>query len=251
MVEPNIPPAPEIEGARHLHSGKVRDLYELTEGPYAGQLLMVASDRISAFDYVLDTVIPDKGEILTRMSLWWFDQLAEIVPNHVLSTDVPESVKGRAVICQKLQMFPVECVARGYLTGSGLLDYQATGGTPEGPRVCGVHLPAGLVDGSRLTAIDFDDAGFGWHQYDIAVVLTYWQNKPNEAAVEHAFLAGYRAARPVPDEALALIPMFRLIRWMASIGWFHERPELEPSAVFEERKAWVLERCASLQRDSS
>jgi len=108
-----------------------------------------------------------------------------------------------------------------------------------------------LVDGSRLTAIDFDDAGFGWHQYDIAVVLTYWQNKPNEAAVEHAFLAAYRAARPVPDEALALIPMFRLIRWMASIGWFHERPELEPSAVFEERKAWVLERCASLQRDSS
>jgi phosphoribosylaminoimidazole-succinocarboxamide synthase len=158
VVEPNIPPAPEIEGARHLHSGKVRDLYELTEGPYAGQLLMVASDRISAFDYVLDTVIPDKGEILTRMSLWWFDQLAEIVPNHVLSTDVPESVKGRAVICQKLQMFPVECVARGYLTGSGLLDYQATGGTPEGPSVCGVHLPAGLVDGSRLPEAIFTPA---------------------------------------------------------------------------------------------
>ena len=150
MVEPNIPPAPEIEGARHLHSGKVRDLYELTEGPYAGQLLMVASDRISAFDYVLDTVIPDKGEILTRMSLWWFDQLAEIVPHHVLSTDVPESVKGRAVICQRLQMFPVECVARGYLTGSGLLDYRASASSAGGPSVCGIPLPAGLVDGSRL-----------------------------------------------------------------------------------------------------
>jgi phosphoribosylaminoimidazole-succinocarboxamide synthase len=144
VAELNIPPAPAIEGARHLHSGKVRDLYELTEGPYAGQLLMVASDRISAFDYVLDTTIPDKGEILTRMSLWWFEQLAEIVPSHVLSTDVPQAVQGRAVICQKLAMFPVECVARGYLTGSGLVDYRETG------QVCGIALPPGLVDGSRL-----------------------------------------------------------------------------------------------------
>lgn len=105
-----------------------------------------------------------------------------------------------------------------------------------------------LVAGDRLTVIDFDDAGFGWHQYDIAVVLTYWQSKPNAAAIEHAFLRGYRATRPVPDEALALVPMFRLIRWMASIGWFHQRPELEPSPVFEERKAWVLDQCAALQR---
>ena len=90
----------------------------------AGQLLMVASDRISAFDFVLDTTIPDKGEILTRMSLWWFDQLADLVPHHVVSTDVPEAVRGRAVVCERLEMFPVECVARGYLTGSGLLDYQ-------------------------------------------------------------------------------------------------------------------------------
>jgi Ser/Thr protein kinase RdoA (MazF antagonist) len=105
-----------------------------------------------------------------------------------------------------------------------------------------------LVDGERLTVIDFDDAGFGWHQYDIAVVLTYWQSKPNAAEIERAFLDGYRATRPVPDAALAAIPMFRLVRWMASIGWFHQRPELEPSAVFEERKAWVLDRCAALQR---
>src|SRR4051794_33915138 len=109
---------------------------------------MVASDRISAFDHVLDTTIPDKGEILTRMSLWWFDQLEDLVPNHVLSTDVPGSVAGRAVIAQRLHMFPVECVARGYLTGSGLLDYEAT--AAEGHSICGVALPPGLVDGSRL-----------------------------------------------------------------------------------------------------
>lgn len=140
----NIPPAPSIPGMKHLHSGKVRDLYEIEQGPHAGQLLMVASDRLSVFDHVLEATIPDKGEILTRMSLWWFDQLDDLVPNHLLATDVPESVRGRAVVCQRLQMLPVECVARGYLTGSGLLDYAATG------EVCGVPLPSGLVDGSRL-----------------------------------------------------------------------------------------------------
>lgn len=144
MTLANIPPAPELPGHRHLHSGKVRDLYEVAEGPYAGQLLMVASDRLSIFDFVLETTIPDKGEILTRMSQWWFAQLAPLVPNHVLSTDVPEAVRGRAVVCERLEMFPVECVARGYLTGSGLLDYRASG------EVCGIALPAGLEDGSRL-----------------------------------------------------------------------------------------------------
>jgi Ser/Thr protein kinase RdoA (MazF antagonist) len=105
-----------------------------------------------------------------------------------------------------------------------------------------------LVDGDRLTVIDFDDAGFGWHQYDIAVVLTYWQTKPNAGEIERAFLDGYRAVRPLPDDAPTAIPMFRLIRWMASIGWFHQRPELKRPAIFEERKAWVLEQCAALQR---
>jgi len=138
----NIPDAPPIEGATHLHSGKVRDLYEIETGEYAGRLLMVASDRISAYDFVLETTIPDKGEILTRMSLWWFEQLG--LPHHVISTDVPEAVKGRAVICEKLAIYPVECVARGYLAGTGLIDYRATG------EVCGVPLPAGLEDGSRL-----------------------------------------------------------------------------------------------------
>jgi len=137
---PGIPPAPQIEGAEHVHSGKVRDLYRLADG----RLLMVASDRISAYDFVLDSTIPDKGAILTQMSLWWFEQLADLVPHHILSTDVPAQVKGRAVVCENLAMFPVECVVRGYLTGSGLLDYRATG------EVCGIALPAGLEDGSRL-----------------------------------------------------------------------------------------------------
>jgi len=136
----------EIDGAIHLHSGKVRDLYtwQGLGAPRSGGLLMVASDRISAFDFVLEPGIPDKGEILTRMSLWWFDQLADLVPNHIVSTDVPDVVRGRAVICERLDMFPVECVARGYLAGSGLADYDATGA------VCGIALPPGLVDGSRL-----------------------------------------------------------------------------------------------------
>ena len=129
----------EIDGAVHLHSGKVRDLYT-----WGDDLLMVASDRISAYDFILEPGIPDKGEILTRMSLWWFDQLADVVPNHIISTDVPDAVRGRAVICERLDMFPVECVARGYLAGSGLADYDATGA------VCGISLPPGLVDGSRL-----------------------------------------------------------------------------------------------------
>lgn len=138
----------DIPGATHLHSGKVRDLYTLEDDT----LLMVASDRISAFDFVLTPGIPDKGEILTRMSLWWFDQLADIVPNHVLSTQVPERVRGRALVCERLEMFPVECVARGYLTGSGLVDYRATGA------VCGIGLPDGLVDASRLTEPIFTPA---------------------------------------------------------------------------------------------
>jgi phosphoribosylaminoimidazole-succinocarboxamide synthase len=150
-----LPPARVIDGTRHVHSGKVRDLYELEQGPYAGHLLMVASDRISAFDHILSPAIPDKGEILTRMSLWWFDQLADLVPHHVLSTDVPAEVSGRAVICERLAMFPVECVARGYLTGTGLLDYRET--APE-HRVCGVPLPEGLEDGSRLPQAIFTPA---------------------------------------------------------------------------------------------
>ena len=106
-----------------LHSGKVRDLYQTADG----LLLMVASDRISAFDYVLPTEIPDKGRILTQLSLWWFDQLGDQIENHVVSTDVPPEFAGRAILCRRLDMVPVECVARGYLAGSGLTEYIASG----------------------------------------------------------------------------------------------------------------------------
>jgi phosphoribosylaminoimidazole-succinocarboxamide synthase len=110
-------------------------------------VLVVASDRVSAYDHVLTPGIPDKGVVLTGLSLWWFDQLADLVPNHVLSAtapEVPAEVVGRAMVCRRLEMFPVECVARGYLTGSGLAEYRESG------QVTGIALPEGLVDGSRL-----------------------------------------------------------------------------------------------------
>ena len=137
---PNVPPAPEIPGVQHVYSGKVRELYAYPNG----ELLFVASDRISAFDWVLPTQIPDKGRILTQMTLWWFDQFSDLVPTHLVSTDVPEQVAGRAMVTRSLKMFPVECVARGYLAGSGLAEYRESGS------VCGVPLGEGLVDGSRL-----------------------------------------------------------------------------------------------------
>jgi phosphoribosylaminoimidazole-succinocarboxamide synthase len=132
----------EIPGFTHVHSGKVRDLYA-PEGR-DDQLLLVASDRISAFDFILDPPIPDKGAVLTQLSLWWFEQLADLVPNHVVSTDVPEVVAGRAVLVQRLEMVPVECVARAYLTGGGLREYLADG------TVSGLALPEGLRDGDRF-----------------------------------------------------------------------------------------------------
>ena len=136
----NVPPPPTLPGVTAVYSGKVRDLYEYPDGT----LLFVASDRMSAYDWVLPTTIPDKGRILTAMTLWWFEQLRDLVPNHLVSADVPDAVAGRAMVTRRLDMFPVECVARGYLTGSGLTDYNATGA------VCGITLPAGLVDASRL-----------------------------------------------------------------------------------------------------
>jgi phosphoribosylaminoimidazole-succinocarboxamide synthase len=141
------PTALSLPGYEHIYSGKVRDLYAPLD-PVTGerrtdQVLLVASDRISAFDYVLDTPIPDKGRVLTQLSLWWFDRL-DGVENHVVSTDVPAAVAGRAVLVRRLEMIPVECIARAYLTGSGLIEYRATGA------VSGVPLPAGLEDGSKL-----------------------------------------------------------------------------------------------------
>jgi hypothetical protein len=139
----------------------VRELYALDEH----RLLMVATDNISAFDHVLTSPIPDKGAILTQLSLWWFDQLADVVDNHVLSADVPPAVAGRAVICERLAMVPFECVARGYLTGSGWLEYQ------QSRTVCGVGLPGGLVDGSRLPEPIFTPAtkaALGEHDVNVS-----------------------------------------------------------------------------------
>ena len=135
-------------GWRPLKSGKVRDLY-IND---AGEILLVASDRISAYDWIMPTPIPDKGRLLTQLSLFWFDKLRDVVPNHVLSTDVPEEVHGRAIICKPLEIFPVECVARGYLTGSGWNEYQ------QSQQVCGIPLPSGLLDGSELPEAIFTPA---------------------------------------------------------------------------------------------
>jgi phosphoribosylaminoimidazole-succinocarboxamide synthase len=122
-----------------LYSGKIRDIYR--DGD---DVILVATDKISIYDVVLPTPVPDKGAILTQLSLWWFDQLADIVPNHVISEDVPAEWAGRAIRCKNLRMLPVECVARGYLTGGGLREYAASGS------VSGIALPAGLVESSRL-----------------------------------------------------------------------------------------------------
>jgi phosphoribosylaminoimidazole-succinocarboxamide synthase len=135
---------------RHLHSGKVRELFGVGDD----EVLIVATDRISAFDHVLPTEIPDKGAILTAMTLWWFDRLTDLVPHHLITADVErfpaelaaysDALRGRAMLCRRLEMVPVECVARGYLAGSGFADYTRTG------QVCGHPLPPGLRDGDRL-----------------------------------------------------------------------------------------------------
>jgi len=142
------PPAPSINGWQHLRTGKVRDLYTNDND----EILLVASDRISAFDWVLPSEIPNKGAILTQLSLFWFELLEDIVPNHIVSDDVPAAVSDRAVIVKPLNMFAIECVARGYLTGSGLAEYKGN------QAVCGNLLPAGLVDGSRLPETIFTPA---------------------------------------------------------------------------------------------
>lgn len=146
------PQAPGLPGFAPVYSGKVRDLYAPLDGsgvPREDVLLLVASDRLSAFDYILETPIPDKGAVLTQLSLWWFAQLEDVVPNHVVSLDVPAQVAGRATLVRRLQMVPVECIARAYLTGGGLEEYARVGS------VSGVPLPNGLVDGDRLAETVF------------------------------------------------------------------------------------------------
>lgn len=180
------PPAPAILGWTHLRTGKVRDLYTNS----LSQLLIVASDRVSAFDWVLPTEIIGKGAVLTQLSLFWFEKLSAIVPNHVVSTDVPEQVRGRAVIVKPLKMFPIECVARGYLTGSGWSEYK------KSQSICGISLGQGLEDGSQLPEAIFTPAtkaDVGDHDINI----TFGQAQkivPESAKLRDLTLKLYKAA---------------------------------------------------------
>jgi phosphoribosylaminoimidazole-succinocarboxamide synthase len=185
---------PIANGLTHLHSGKVRDLYATD----TGHLVMVASDRMSAYDHVLPNPIPDKGRILTAMSVWWFEQLADLVDNHLISYDdelIPDAWRGRAILCRQLDMVPVEAVARGYLTGGGLLDYRATGG------VCGIALPAGLLDGSQLPEPIFTPASK-------AELGSHDENISYSAVVE---LVGTRTAQELRELTLAIYSRAREI----------------------------------------
>ena len=191
-----------LPGWTHVYSGKVRDLYVPEPGSAAATahgdvVLVVASDRISAYDFVLPTEIPDKGKVLTQLTLWWFDQLADVVGNHLVTAEpgaagVPDAVAGRAMVCRRLEMFPVECVARGYLTGSGLVEYRADG------TVCGIPLPEGLTDGSRLPEAIFTPAtkaAVGEHDENVSyesVVATV--GEPDARALRDLTLAVYTRA---------------------------------------------------------
>ncbi len=184
-----------VPGLVHLHTGKGRDLNQNE----AGDLVMVASDRISAFDWVLRTEIPDKGRVLTQLSLWWFDKLADLAPNHVLSTELPPGAPadwaGRTLVCKSLRMMPVECVARGYLTGSGLTEYN------DSRTVCGLALPEGLTDGSELPAPIFTPAtkaAVGEHDENVSYEEVARQVGAESAAqLRQATLAVYSRARDI------------------------------------------------------
>jgi phosphoribosylaminoimidazole-succinocarboxamide synthase len=193
-----------ITGLNHLASGKIRELYAVGD-----DLLLVASDKISAFDFVLEQEIPDKGRILTQLSMWWFRQLADLVPNHVISADVDrfpaelapykDELRGRSMLCRKLNMVPVECVARGYLTGSGLTEYE------QNRSANGVPLPPGLVDGSRLDRPIFTPAmkgEIGAHDENVTFdVMAERIADPELAAhLKDVTLAVYSRAREIAEE---------------------------------------------------
>jgi phosphoribosylaminoimidazole-succinocarboxamide synthase len=191
-----------------VYSGKVRDLYLPDPGAPAAAahgdvVLVVASDRISAFDHVLASEVPDKGRVLTQLTLWWFDQLADLVGHHLVTADVgpagvPDAVAGRAMVCRRLDMFPVECVARGYLTGSGLVEYRADGS------VCGIPLPGGLSDGSRLPAPIFTPAtkaALGEHDENVSFEAVAATVGPDDAErLRDLTLAVYARAEALTRE---------------------------------------------------
>ena len=186
---------PEIPGWKHLSSGKVRDLYIPNSGQQ-DRILVVASDRISAYDYILPTEIPDKGKVLTQLSLWWFEQLADLTDNHVLAdAEVPSQVAGRAMVVKRLRMYPIECVARGYLTGSGLVEYK------QSASVCGVRLPAGLTEASKLPEAIYTPAAkaeFGEHDENISFAATeQLVGKEAASALREQTLAIYNKAAAI------------------------------------------------------
>ena len=190
----------ELSGWRHLYSGKVRDLYA-PEDPADKRLLVVASDRVSAFDFALEPPIPHKGALLTGLSRWWFDRLAEgadPIANHLVDGDVPAEVADRAMLARSLEMLPIECVVRGYLTGSGWLEYQQSG------TVCGIPLPDGLENGDRLPEPLFTPAykaPMGEHDENITFERTA-EIVGAERATElrDLSLAIYRRAAAVAEE---------------------------------------------------
>lgn len=175
-------------GWRPLKSGKVRDLYAND----SGEILLVASDRISAYDWIMPTPIPDKGRLLTQLSLFWFDALRDVVPHHVISAEVPDEVKGRAIICKSLEIFPIECVARGYLAGSGFSEYQ------KNQEVCAIALPTGLLDGSELPEPIFTPATkaqIGEHDENITFAQALEIIGPDALTLREMTLALYSRAR--------------------------------------------------------
>lgn len=255
------------DGYTHIYSGKVRDLYRSPEG----RLLFVASDRISAYDWVLPTPIPDKGKILTALSLWWFHELEDIVPNHVVSTHVPAAVEGRAMLCQELDMMPIECVVRGYLAGSGYTDYLNT------RQICGNGLPPGLKEGALLPKPLFTPAtkaAVGEHDENITydeVIVTIGQNEAQDlkrlsiavyqraseiAARRDLILADtkfefgiaqegrYRGQMLLADEVLTPDSS----RWWPRSSWTPGQPQ--PSFDKQYVRDWLTSPASGWQRDS-
>ncbi|MEV6606837.1 phosphoribosylaminoimidazolesuccinocarboxamide synthase [Kutzneria sp. NPDC051319] len=188
---------PVLTDYAQIAAGKVRELYRVDDE----LLLLVASDRISAYDWVLPTEIPDKGAVLTAMSVFWFEALGDIVPNHLVSDDdkrIPDEVRGRALLVRSLDMVQFECVARGYLTGSGLVDYKSTGA------VCGVELPAGLVEASKLAEPIFTPATkapLGEHDENITFEQMAEQGAETAAELRDLTLAVYRRGAEIAEKA--------------------------------------------------
>ncbi|WP_420064016.1 phosphoribosylaminoimidazolesuccinocarboxamide synthase [Microbacterium bandirmense] len=187
--------AQSIPGWRHIYSGKVRDLYA-SEDPADTRILVVASDRVSAFDFVLSPGIPQKGELLTSLSMWWFGELSD-VPNHIAEGEIPDAVAGRAMLAMALEMLPIECVVRGYLTGSGWAEYVSSG------TVCGIPLPAGLKNGDRLPEPLFTPAykaPMGEHDENITFEKTVEIVGAERAAqLRDTSLAIYRRASEIAE----------------------------------------------------